>query len=63
MMKQLGYGKNYQYDHDLPEAFSGQSYFPENLERINFYKPVERGFERELKKRIEYFHHLRSKKN
>jgi putative ATPase len=63
MMKQLGYGKNYQYDHDLPEAFSGQNYFPESLERINFYKPAERGFERELKKRIEYFHHLRSKKN
>ena len=43
------------YDHDTPEAFSGQAYFPEKLGRQEFYRPVERGFEREIKKRLEYF--------
>jgi putative ATPase len=62
MMKKLGYGKGYQYDHDLPEAFSGQNYFPPSLERQSFYRPVERGFERELKKRLDYFEKLRKKK-
>ena len=61
-MKKLGYGKGYQYDHDLPEAFSGQNYFPEKLEREQYYRPVERGFERELQKRLEYFERLRKKK-
>ncbi|WP_075882770.1 replication-associated recombination protein A [Candidatus Protochlamydia sp. W-9] len=62
MMKNLGYGKDYQYDPDLPEAFSGQNYFPDSLEKQRFYEPVERGFERELKKRLEYFEQLRLKK-
>jgi putative ATPase len=62
MMKNLGYGKDYQYDPDLPEAFSGQNYFPDSLEKQHFYEPVERGFERELKKRLEYFEQLRLKK-
>lgn len=63
MMKQLGYGKGYLYDHDEPDSFSGQNYFPESLQRQSFYRPVERGFERELKKRIDYFQKLRIKKS
>ncbi len=59
-MKQLGYGKGYQYDHDTPKGFSGQNYFPEGMARHSFYRPVERGFERELKKRLEYFAKLRT---
>jgi putative ATPase len=45
----------------LPEAFSGQNYFPKGMERQNFYKPIERGFEREMAKRIAYFSNLRKK--
>lgn len=45
-MKELGYGKNYAYDHDAPDAFSGQNYFPDNMPRRQFYRPPERGFER-----------------
>ncbi len=63
LMKKLGYGKGYQYDHDVADAFSGQEYFPSTLKRQSFYRPVERGFERELKKRLEYFQQLRKKKN
>ncbi len=62
LMKDLGYGKNYQYDHDLPEGFSGQNYFPQSMERPSYYHPVERGFEREMKKRLDYFENLRKKK-
>jgi putative ATPase len=62
LMKGQGYGEGYIYDHDTPEAFSGQEYFPEKLGRHEFYRPVERGFEREIKKRLEYFSRLRSKK-
>lgn len=61
LMKKLGYGKGYQYDHDAAEGFSGQEYFPPDLKRQSFYRPVERGFERELKKRLEYFQQLRNK--
>lgn len=61
-MKELGYGKNYLYDHEMPDAFSGQNYFPEQLARPHFYHPVERGFEREMKKRMSYFENLRKKK-
>ena len=60
MMKGQGYGKGYVYDHDTPEGFSGQEYFPEKLGRREFYRPVERGFEREIKKRLEYFSRLRA---
>jgi putative ATPase len=59
LMKQQEYGSGYQYDHDQPEAFSGQNYFPDSLGRQEFYKPVERGFEREVKKRLEYWDKLR----
>jgi len=60
-MKQMGYGKGYIYDHDTPIAFSGQNYFPDDLERKEFYSPVERGFERDLKKRLEFFKGRRKK--
>jgi putative ATPase len=59
LMKEFGYGKGYRYDHDQPLAFSGQNYFPDGVERASFYHPVERGFEREMKKRLDYFSKLR----
>jgi len=59
LMGQEGYGKGYRYDHDEPDAFSGQNYFPEKLGRKTFYEPVERGFEREIKKRLDYWAKLR----
>lgn len=63
LMKQEGYGSGYAYDHDAEDAFSGQDYFPEDMGRQEYYKPVERGFERELKKRQEYWAKLRAKRN
>lgn len=63
LMKGEGYGDGYQYDHDVPDAFSGQEYFPEKLGRQQFYHPVERGFERDLKKRMDYFARLRAEKS
>lgn len=62
MMKGQGYGDGYIYDHDTPEAFSGQEYFPEKIGRQDFYHPVERGFERDLRKRMDYFARLRAAK-
>jgi putative ATPase len=59
LMKDEGYGEGYQYDHDAPDAFSGQNYFPEALGRQQFYDPPERGFEREIRKRMEYWERLR----
>lgn len=59
VMKELGYGKGYLYDPDTVKGFSGQEYFPDDMKRQSFYTPVERGFEREMKKRIEYFSRLR----
>jgi putative ATPase len=55
LMKQMGYGKDYYYDHDAPDGFSGQNYFPTGFPRQEFYIPVERGFEREMKKRLDFF--------
>ena len=63
LMKDLGYGKGYAYDHDAPEAFSGQNYFPEDLPRQRFYQPVDRGFEREIRKRLEYWDRLRARRD
>lgn len=60
MMKEMGYGKGYEYDHDTELGFSGQDYFPEKIGRQSFYHPVERGFEREMKKRMDYFSKLRN---
>jgi putative ATPase len=62
LMKDLGYGKGYNYDHATAEGFSGQNYFPDGMTRQRFYQPVERGFEREILKRIEYWDRLRAKK-
>lgn len=59
LMKSEGYGGGYQYDHDMPDAFSGQDYFPETLGRQIFYDPPDRGFEREIRKRMEYWAKLR----
>jgi len=62
LMKNLGYGKGYEYDHDTLEGFSGQNYFPDNMKPEKFYEPVNRGFEREMLKRIEYFRKLREQR-
>ncbi len=62
LMKDLGYGEGYAYDHDAEDAFSGQNYFPDDMARQNFYAPVERGFEREIKKRLDYWNELRRKR-
>src|SRR6201993_1306814 len=59
LMKQEGYGAGYEYDHDAPDAFSGQDYFPEALGRQIFYDPPDRGFEREIRKRLDYWARLR----
>jgi putative ATPase len=62
LMKELGYAKGYAYDHDAPDAFSGQNYFPDGMARRNFYRPVERGFERDISKRLEYWARLRQQR-
>ena len=62
MMKDQGYGKGYAYDHDAQDGFSGQNYFPEAMSRVALYQPVERGFEREIRKRLEYWEGLRRKR-
>ncbi|HEX9702305.1 MAG TPA: replication-associated recombination protein A [Rhodospirillales bacterium] len=62
LMQDLGYGAGYEYDHDSAEGFSGQNYFPDGMARVRFYKPGERGFEREIVKRLEYWDGLRQKK-
>src|SRR5213595_746065 len=59
LMKSEGYGSGYEYDHDAADAFSGQDYFPEALGRQTFYDPADRGFEREIRKRLEYWAKLR----
>ncbi len=61
LMKSLGYGAGYEYDHDTPEAFSGQNYFPNGMARQRFYQPTERGFEREIAKRLSHWEGLRAK--
>ncbi|WP_171179723.1 replication-associated recombination protein A [Ruegeria sp. HKCCD8929] len=63
LMKDQGYGAGYAYDHDAEDGFSGQDYFPEGMKRPVLYQPVERGFERELKKRLDYFAKLREQRN
>ena len=62
-MREEGYGAGYEYDHDTAEAFSGQDYFPEALGRQTFYTPPERGFEREIRKRLEYWAKLRRERS
>lgn len=62
LMKEIGYGAGYAYDHDAEDSFSGQNYFPDGMKRPVYYVPPERGFERELRKRIDYFSKLRLKR-
>lgn len=62
LMKELGYGAGYEYDHDAPDGFSGQDYFPDEMSRQRFYKPVERGFERDIAKRLAYWQKLREER-
>jgi putative ATPase len=54
-MKDIGYGKGYAYDHDTEDAFSGADYWPEELERQDFYRPSDRGFEARVRERLEYW--------
>ena len=63
LMKDLGYSRGYAYDHDQPEAFSGQDYFPDDMERVTLYRPVDRGFEREIRKRLDYWARLRQERS
>ena len=63
LMRAEGYGSGYEYDHDAPDAFSGQDYFPEALGRKQFYDPPERGFEREIRKRLDYWAKLRRERS
>jgi putative ATPase len=63
LMRAQGYGEDYRYDHDSPEAFSGQDYFPEQLGRQKFYDPPRRGFEGELAKRLELWAQLRKQRD
>lgn len=63
LMKSEGYGGGYQYEHDMPDAFSGQDYFPEMLGRQTFYDPPDRGFEREIRKRMDYWAKLRRERS
>ncbi|REC54948.1 replication-associated recombination protein A [Rhodosalinus sediminis] len=62
LMKEQGYGAGYAYDHDAEDAFSGQDYFPEDMARERFYDPVERGFERDLRKRLDWFARRRAER-
>ncbi|MBT8410998.1 MAG: replication-associated recombination protein A [Octadecabacter sp.] len=63
LMKDIGYGEGYAYDHDAEDGFSGANYFPDTMKRGVYYLPIDRGFERELKKRVDYFAKLRTKRN
>ena len=63
MMKDLGYGKDYAYDHDAQDGFSGQNYFPEDMGRQRFYRPKEIGFERDIAKRLAYWDKLRRERH
>ena len=63
LMKNLGYGKGYEYDHAAEESFSGQNYFPDGMARQQFYAPRDTGFEREIAKRLDYWAKLRAKKS
>ena len=60
-MKDLGYGDGYKYDHDSEDEFSGQNYFPNKMPREEFYRPVDRGFERDIGKRLDYWKKLRER--
>jgi putative ATPase len=59
LMKDLGYGKGYSYDHDSEEGFSGDNYWPDDMQGQEFYTPVERGFERQISERMKYWERLK----
>ena len=61
-MKDIGYGAGYSYDHNTEEGFSGDNYWPDAMEPQSYYEPVERGFEREVKKRLDYWNKLRAER-
>jgi putative ATPase len=63
LMKDIGYGKGYAYDHASDEGFSGADYWPEEMEAQLFYEPTERGFEARVRERLQYWDDLRSKLN
>jgi len=63
LMKSLGYGSGYAYDHEAEDAFSGQNYFPDGIARFAFYRPVDRGFEREIAKRLAHWSRLRRERD
>lgn len=63
LMKEEGYGSGYAYDHDAPDSFSGQNYFPDLMNRETYYSPPDRGFEREIRKRLDYWVKLRRERN
>ena len=63
LMKNLGYGAGYQYDHEAEEGFSGQNYFPDAMDREQFYSPRDKGFEREISKRLDHWSALRAKRS
>ena len=63
LMKEQGYGEGYAYDHDQPDAFSGQNYFPDEMARETYYDPPDRGFEHQLRKRLEHWSQLRAARN
>ena len=62
LMKELGYGAGYQYDHDAEDGFSGQDYFPDDMRRQTYFRPTERGFERDVSKRLAYWQKLRDRR-
>ncbi|MBE7159457.1 MAG: hypothetical protein INR62_13675 [Rhodospirillales bacterium] len=62
LMKQLGYGDGYEYDHGTDDAFSGQNYFPDDMPRTAFYQPADRGFEREIRRRLAWWADQRQRK-
>jgi putative ATPase len=63
LMAEQGYGAGYAYDHATPEGFSGQDYFPDEMDREQYYDPPERGFEREIRKRLAYWQKLRDQRS
>ena len=63
LMKDIGYGKDYAYDHQADDGFSGADYWPEDMEPQTYYQPVERGFEREVRKRMDWWDKRRSELN
>ena len=63
MMKDLGYGKGYAYDHDTDQAFSGQNYFPDEMPRRSLYRPTPRGHEAELGRRLKHWAELRARRS